>query len=82
MKTLIKTIAATALIAAFAAPSYATVAQDVRSAAGTNGHINVNVDGDTVVLTGFVEDVWSKQKAESVAASEGFDVENYLLISD
>ena len=82
MKTLINTIAATALIATFSAPAFASVANDVRSAAAANGNINVLVDGDTVTLTGYVEDSHSKFLAESVATKEGFDVENYLLTSD
>ncbi len=82
MKTLIKTIAASALIATFASPAFAAIADDVRAVAGTNGNINVQVNGDTVTLTGFVEDTYSRQLAEQEANSQGFDVENYLILSD
>ena len=82
MKTLIKTIAATALIATFTAPAFASVADEVRAHTGTNGNVRVTVDGDTVTLTGFVEDASAKYRAESIAAKDGFDVQNYLLISD
>ena len=78
MKTLIKTIAASALVVSFAAPSFAAVQQDINAAAGTNGNINVQIDGDTITLTGFVEDAYVKQLAEQIAEKEGFEVENYL----
>lgn len=82
MKTLIKTIAATALIASFAAPASATVADDIRSVAATNGYINVSVDDDTVTLTGYVEDTYARQLAEQTAKKQGFEVENYLILSN
>ena len=75
MKTLINSVAASALILAFAAPASAAVsadiAQDVRAAAGYASNVRVNVDGDTVILTGYVEDTFSLQAIESAAKREG-----------
>ena len=82
MKQLIRTIAASALIASFSAPTFAAIQQDVIAAAGTNGNINVQVDGDTVTLTGYVTDSYSRQLAEKIAEREGFEVRNYLLLSN
>jgi len=55
MKTLIKTIAATALIATFSAPAFSAV-QDV------------------------VEDNYARDKAETTAKSQGYRVNNYLIL--
>ena len=82
MKNLIKSIAAITLIASFTAPAFAAIQHDVTAAAGTNGNINVQVDGDTVTLTGYVADSYSRQLAEKIAKREGFEVRNYLLLSN
>jgi len=80
MKTLIKTIAAAALIASFSAPAFSAVADDIRRSAGTNGNIKVHVRGDTVTLTGYVEDNHARQKASTVAKKQGYEVRNYLIL--
>lgn len=82
MKTVIKTIAVTALVSSFAAPSFATVDQEIQAIAATNGSINVLVDGNTVTLTGFVDDTYSRQLAERTAKQEGYEVENYLILNN
>ncbi len=82
MKTFTKTLAIAAVVAAFSAPSFAAVQDEVRAVAASNGHINVQVNGDTVTLTGFVEDQYARQLAEQTAKKEGFDVNNYLILSD
>ena len=80
MKTLINTVAATALIAAFSAPAFAAVQDDIQRFAGTNGNINVNVNGDTITLTGFAEDNYARNKAEATAKRQGYEVNNYLIL--
>ena len=82
MKTLLNTIAITALVATFSTPAFASISQDIRSAAGTNGNIRVNVNGDTIRLTGFVDDSYARNKAEQIAKSEGYKVQNYLILSN
>ena len=62
--------------------AFASVQQDVISAAGSNGNINVQVNDDTVVLTGYVDDTLSRETAARVAEKQGFEVENHLLIND
>lgn len=75
MKILLNTFAATALIFAIAAPASAAVsadiAQEVRAAAGYASNVRVDVDGDTVTLTGYVEDTYSLQAIESAAKRDG-----------
>jgi len=82
MKTLIKTIAATALIATFSAPAFSAVQDDIQRLAGTNGNINIQVNeaSDTVTLTGFVEDNYARNKAETTAEAQGYEVNNYLIL--
>jgi len=82
MKSLIKTIAVSALLASFAAPTFAAVQHDVVAAAGTNSNINVEISGDTVTLTGYVDDAYSRQRAAQVAKSEGYTVRNYLILNN
>lgn len=82
MKTLINTIAVTALVGSFAAPSFANVEQEVQAIAATNGNIRVQVLDDTVTLTGYVDDTYSRQLAERTAKQEGYKVENYLLLNN
>jgi len=75
MKLFTKSIAATALILAIAAPASAMVSpqlkQDIISAAGSGSNINVIVDGDTVTLTGYVEDAYALSQAMQAADREG-----------
>lgn len=82
MKTLTKTLAIATVIASFAAPSFAAMEDDIRRHAGTNGNINVQVDGDTITLSGFVEDTYKRQQAERMAKSQGYEVNNYLILSN
>ena len=75
MQTLTKAIASTALIFAIAAPASAAVssnvAQSVQAAAGYASNVRVNVEGDTVILTGYVDDTYSLQAIESAAKRNG-----------
>lgn len=75
MKTFTKAIAATAVIFAMAAPASAAVSADIgnsiRAAAGTGSNVRVNVDGDTVILNGYVEDSYSRLAIERVAKDRG-----------
>jgi len=82
MKTLLNTIAITALVATFSTPAFASISQDIRSAAGTNGNIRVRINGDTITLSGFVEDSFARSKAERIAKNAGFKVQNCLLLSN
>lgn len=82
IKTSIKTMAAGILIASFTAPAFAAVDHDIRALAGTNGYIDVEVKGNTVTLTGFVEDTYSRQLAEQTAKQQGYEVENFLILSN
>jgi len=75
MKFITKSIAATALVLAISAPAYAMVSpqlkQDVISAAGSGSNIHVFVEGDTVTLTGYVEDAYALSQAMQAADGEG-----------
>lgn len=81
MNTFTKTLAIAALSASFAAPAFSAVADDVRRVAATNGYINVQVNGDQVILNGFVEDTYARQLAENTARKQGYKVQNNLLLS-
>ena len=75
MKILSKSIAASTLFFALSAPALAAISQcdierDVRNAAGSSSNVRVSVNGDTVTLTGFVEDSFSLQRI-AVAARKG-----------
>lgn len=86
MKFSTQTIATAALILAIAAPASAMVSpnlkQDVISAAGAGGQVNVLVDGDTVTLTGYVEDAFALQAIEQAASSDGIEVINNVFRSN
>ncbi len=77
MKTLNKALIATALTALIAGPAAAMVSPDletdVLSAAGAGSNVNVIVDGDTVTLTGYVEDAYSLTAIEQAADVEGVE---------
>jgi len=77
MKFITKSIAATALVFAIAAPASAMVSpnlkNDVLAAAGSNSNVNVFIDGSTVTLTGYVEDAYALTAIERVAKAEGVD---------
>lgn len=86
MNTVIKAIATATVIAAFAAPATAAVSsdisRDVKSAAGSGSNVRVNVNGDTVTLTGYVEDTYALQRIETAAKNNGAtSVQNYVLRS-
>ncbi len=87
MKLFTNTIAATTLVLAITGTASAMVspdlAQDVKFAAGANSNINVLIDGDTVTLTGYVEDFHALAKAEQAASGAGVDkVINNLIRSN
>jgi len=77
MKFITKSIAATALVFAIAAPASAMISpnlkQDILAAAGSNSNVQVAIDGDTVKLTGYVEDSYSLAAIERTAKAEGVD---------
>ncbi len=84
MKFITKTIATSALVLALTGTASAMVSpnlsQDVRSAAGANSNVQVLVDGDTVTLTGYVEDSYALSQAMRAADADGVDkVINNLL---
>jgi len=75
MKFITKAIAATALTLAIAAPASAMVSpqlkQDILSAAGTGSNVQVFIDGDTVTLTGYVEDSYALAQVAHAADAQG-----------
>jgi len=75
MKFIAKSIAASALILAIAAPASAMVSpqlkQDILAAAGSASNVNVFVEGDTVTLTGYVEDAYALSQVTQAANGEG-----------
>jgi len=75
MKIIAKSIAATALVLAIAAPASAMVSpqlkQNIISAAGSGSNVNVIVNGDTVTLSGYVEDAYAFSQVMRAADSEG-----------
>lgn len=75
MNITIKTIAALSLLLPTAVPVSAEVAEnvalEVRRAAGHTRFLNVVVKGDTVVLSGFVEDSYARAQAERAAKKAG-----------
>ena len=77
MKTLTKTIAASALIFAIAGPASAAVSsdigKDVNLAAGSGANVRVDVEGSTVTLNGYVEDTFALQQIETAAKENGAD---------
>jgi len=79
MNTLTKTLAIVALSASFAAPAFSAVADDIRRRAGSNANIQVQVNGDKVILSGYVADQYARQIAERTARKQGFKVQNNLI---
>lgn len=75
MKTLTKTIATAALIFATTTPAIAGISpgivNDIKAAAGSSTNVTVDVDGDTVTLTGYVEDYYALRSLERVAKTNG-----------
>jgi len=75
MKLFSKLIATSALVLAIAAPASAAVSQtlkiDVLSAAGEGSNVNVVIDGDTVTLTGYVENALDLAAIERAALTNG-----------
>jgi len=79
MKTLTKTLAIVALSASFAAPAFSAVADDIRRRAGSNANIQVQVNGDKVILNGYVADQYARQLVEQTARKQGYNVQNNLI---
>ena len=75
MKNFTKIISVSALLFAVASPASAIVSsnvtQSVRAAAGFDSNVNVQVSGDTVTLSGFVENEAYLENIESAAKSKG-----------
>lgn len=82
-----QSITATALVLAFSAPAFSAVSNDVytdvQSAAGHNSSVSVDVEGDVVTLTGFVENDHALQAIEHSAEMNGANVviNNVLQVS-
>ena len=86
MKAPTKTFAASALIFAIAGPASAAVSdnigQEVNQVAGSGSNVFVNVDGNTVILTGYVEGTFALQQTEQTAKqSDVTNVNNYFIRS-
>jgi len=80
-KIFIKTIASAAVVASFSVPAYAASIQDeIRSVAGAQDNIHVQVNGNTIWLTGFVSDSSARTNAERIAENEGYKVHNNLIL--
>ena len=75
MRLLPNAIAALALSIAIIAPTSAAVSQkiaaDVQAAAGANGKVDVSIEGDTVILYGYVKDKNALKEIEQAARRNG-----------
>ena len=69
------TVFASALILSVAGPASSALSaeleRDIQSAAGLNSNVFVDIDGDTVTLTGSVKDKYALQAIEQVAGLDG-----------
>lgn len=86
MKISTHVITAAALIFAMAAPVSANVSsdisRDIRIAAGSGSNVRINVEGETVTLTGYVEDTYALQAIEAAALKGGATkVNNHVIRS-
>ena len=72
---LAKTIAASASLLAkndpTTKPISPKISRDIQAAAGSNGHVNTVIVGDTVVMYGHVENAKRMEKIENVARANG-----------
>ena len=75
MKTFTKIASTSALLLAMAAPAFSAVSsdlgRDIQSAVGVNGNVTYVVDGDTVTLNGFVEDIVARDAVVRAAKANG-----------
>lgn len=75
MNTFTKFLTASALLVAFAAPASAAISsdldQDIRSAVGNIGNVTYRVNGDTVILNGFVKDHATRNRIVQAAKDAG-----------
>lgn len=80
MKTFTKIISASALLLAISAPVSAMVSpeltQSIQAAGGYDSNIDVRIDGNTVSLSGYVEDEASLKRIEQLAKSSGAETVN------
>ena len=71
---------ASALVLAISAPVSAMVSPDltqsIQAAGGYDSNVDVRIDGNTVSLSGFVEDEASLQRIEQTAKSGGAEIVN------
>ena len=86
MKTLSKLIVVSVMLFAFSIPASAAISSDIFSdikrAAGTRSNVRISISGDTVTLTGYVEDSYSLGRIERAARDNGAKkVRNYVLRS-
>lgn len=90
MKFITKTLAASALVIAIAAPAIAAPVssvsdfrRDIRTAAGPSSNVTVVIRGDTVTLYGFVEGSQDLNRVNQVARKSGYtDIRNSIVRSD
>lgn len=57
------TFSIAAVITTFAAPTYASIAHEIQAAVTSNGNSKGQSRGGTVILTGLVEDIHTRQSA-------------------
>ena len=85
MNFITRSIAASALTLAIAAPAAAAInvkelRQDIRRAAGPNSNVSVVVKGDTITVYGFVEDRLNWSRIDRIARATGSkDVRNSVV---
>lgn len=80
MTTKVKKLIICALLVSSASPVIAATKCDCVSVAAKDGFIDVEVYGETLILTGFVDSDASRALAERVAKSEGYEVINHLMV--
>ncbi len=90
MNILLKTITATAFVLAITAPAMAfttvvlpNIVEHVRTEAGPDTEIRINVDGNSLVLTGYIEDYSKMLELEQLARERGaINVVVYVIRSE
>ena len=86
MKTLTKAIATATLALIVVAPVSAAVqwceiSRSVNSAAGSDGNVYVNINNDTVTLSGFVDDYYTRNKVVNAVKEQGANkIVNHIFI--
>ena len=84
MKINFKTVAAAALILTTAAPvaalTDAELRQKIQRAAGPNSNVSISINGDTLTVYGFVQDVYSRNRvSRAVQSGDYTDIRNSVV---